>query len=231
MSIPYEDSVLWGHSLQSYVNMFGLTRADLTQPILDCCGGPSSFNAELTRQGGNVISTDPLFSLAENALTQRIETVFSEMGCSLEAHKDRFEWRDMKSPKELTAMLHRNMKLFLDDFPAGIKEGRYLVEHPPELHFPHFKFDLALCSHYFFASYPNHTPALHLASIHNLCDVAREVRIFPLLDSTGEIPDLVGPMTQRLHEHGFGVEIKAVPYLFQKKGNAMLRIWAQHCEV
>ena len=57
------------------------------------------------------------------------------------------------------------------------------------------------------------------------------MRIFPLLDSLGDIPDLVGPVTKALHENNLGVEIRAVPYEFQKKGNAILRVWAQMCEV
>jgi len=40
--------------------MFALTPGDLLGKILDCGAGPSSFNAELTAEGHEVTSCDPL---------------------------------------------------------------------------------------------------------------------------------------------------------------------------
>ena len=100
-----------------------------------------------------------------------------------------------------------------------------------ELPYQHDEFDLALCSHYLFSNCPNQSLEYHVEVIQNLANVAKEVRIFPLLNSHGEIPALVGPVIQKLHESEHGVEIKSVPYEFQKNGNAMLRVWLQVCEV
>jgi hypothetical protein len=44
--------------------MFALTPGDLLGKILDCAGGPSSFNAELVAEGHEVISADLLVSSA-----------------------------------------------------------------------------------------------------------------------------------------------------------------------
>lgn len=231
MTIAYHDILLWGHSFDAYKNMFNLTKDDLESTILDCCGGPSSFNAELTARGGHVTSTDPLFSLTNKKLQSRIEAVFTEMLLLLEEHKDRFNWKDVQSPEALAEQRRKNIKIFLQDFQEGIKEGRYLPDVPPDLPFQHYQFDLALCSHFLFANNAEKASDYHLDVITKLTDVAKEVRIFPLLDSTGEIPAVVGPVSQGLYELGYGVEIKAVPYQFQKKGNAMLRVWAQTCEI
>jgi len=231
MTIRYKDILLWGHSLKAYKKMFSLTDDELKLSILDCCGGPASFNAELTDQGGHVISTDPLFSLNETQIAERIEEVFAQMLAIVREHKDRFLWEDERSVDKLAQIRHSNIELFLKDFAKGLEEGRYFPDSPPDLHFQHYQFDLALCSHYLFANSPEQTVEYHAAAIENLCDVAKEVRVFPLLDSMGEIPDIVGPVTKALHDKDLGVEIKAVPYQFQKKGNAMLRVWAQKCEV
>lgn len=231
MNKAYQDILLWGHSLESYTKMFNLTEAELKLPILDCCGGPASFNTELTAQGGDVISADPLFELNEKKMKERIDMVFKEMLDAVETHKERFIWDSINSPMELAAIRKANINKFLGDFPMGFAEGRYVADAPPNLHFQHFQFDLAVCSHYLFANSPEQTVDYHVAAIENLVDVAKEVRIFPLLDSMGEIPELVGPVSQGLHEKGLGVEIRAVDYEFQKKGNAMLRVWAQECEV
>lgn len=231
MTIPYRDILLWGHSFEAYTRMFALSEEDLKLKILDCCGGPSSFNTILTKKGGHVISTDELFALPKKKLEQKIEEVFNEMLEIIEAHKDRFKWDEIKSPQELAAIRRENINVFLEDFEQGVAEKRFIPAAPPNLHFQHYEFDLALCSHYFFANCPDQSIEYHISAVNNLCDVAKEVRIFPLLDSSGEIPEIVGPVTQGLHEAGFGVEIKAAPYRFQKKGNAMLRVWAQTCEV
>ncbi len=231
MTIPYHDIVLWGHAFEEYKRMFGLTETDLKLSILDCCGGPSSFNAILTAQGGHVISTDSLFAFPINQLKHRIEQVFSEMLEVVEANKNRFTWNDITSPEELATIRRNNIQTFLNDFDKGVEQGRYLTDTPPHLKFKHFQFDLALCSHYFFANCSDQSVEFHVNAIKNLCDVAKEVRIFPLLNSQGEIPMIVGAVTQGLHQASLGVEIKSVPYRFQAKGNAMLRVWAQVCEV
>lgn len=231
MSKSYRDIVLWGHGFEEYKRMFNLTEAELKLAILDCCGGPSSFNAVLTQQGGHVVSTDKLFALAKPELSQKIASVFTEMLETIELNRDRFTWNEICSPQELAADRQKNIKLFLNDFEKGIKECRYLADTPPDLPFKHYQFDLALCSHYFFANSPDQSVEFHVKAIKNLCDVAKEVRIFPLLDSKGEIPAFVGSVTQAFNQAGMGVEIKTVPYRFQAKGNAMLRVWAQTCEL
>jgi hypothetical protein len=64
----------------------------------------------------------------------------------------------------------------------------------------------------------------HLASIVELCRVAAEVRIFPLLNISGEVSPVLQPVMEELKAQGYGVQIKPVPYEFQKDGNQMLQI-------
>ncbi len=71
----------------------------------------------------------------------------------------------------------------------------------------------------------------HIEMIRSLCDVAQEVRIFPLFNSHGELPSILGPLMHHLTNQNIGLEINAVSYQFQMKGNAMLRLWAQTCEI
>ena len=61
MGLKLENVIPWGRSLEEYVRMFNLTPEDLKLAILDCAGGPASFNAEMTGQGYNVISCDPVY--------------------------------------------------------------------------------------------------------------------------------------------------------------------------
>jgi hypothetical protein len=57
--LKLEHVVPWGRSKDEYVRMFGLTDKDLSGRVLDCAGGPASFNAEATREGRRVVSCDP----------------------------------------------------------------------------------------------------------------------------------------------------------------------------
>jgi len=231
MTIPYKDILLWGHSLQDYIDMFALTESDLATTIIDAGAGPASFNAELTKKGGTVISTDEIFELSEDELKTRVDDLFAEMLEKVKANKERFVWEQVKNPDELANTRKKELQKFFADFSQGKSAGRYQEHELPNLPFSHFQFDLALCSHYLFANSQNQSVAYHVAAIENLADIAKEVRIFPLLNSYGDIPEIVGPVMHELHNKEFGVEIKAVDYEFQKKGNAMLRVWAQTCEV
>ena len=69
------------------------------------------------------------------------------------------------------------------------------------------------------------TMEFHLAAIVQMCRVATEVRIFPLLvNMTGETSPLLQPVMQELEAQGYSVEIRQVPYEFQKGGNQLLRV-------
>ena len=62
MSFNLNKVVPWGRSLKEYDKMFQLSGEEiLSKKILDCGGGPSSFNAEMTKKGGRVVSCDPLY--------------------------------------------------------------------------------------------------------------------------------------------------------------------------
>jgi hypothetical protein len=68
----------------------------------------------------------------------------------------------------------------------------------------------------------------HVESIKELCRVAPEARIFPLLELGARPSRHLDPVTKQLEEDGFHVEIESVPYEFQKGGNRMLRVMASH---
>ena len=71
--------VPWGRSFDEYREIFGLTDGDLNKSILGCADWPSSFNAELTSRGGNVVSVDPTYRFTASELRSRIEAVYKEI--------------------------------------------------------------------------------------------------------------------------------------------------------
>jgi hypothetical protein len=63
-----------------------------------------------------------------------------------------------------------------------------------------------------------------LSSLLELCRVADEVRVFPLLDLLGDNSIHLDPVRHALHDKGYQTSIEKVNYEFQKGGNQMLRI-------
>ena len=118
------------------------------------------------------------------------------------------------------------MQQFLEDLPLGIQQGRYITSELPMLPFDTQQFNLALCSHFLFTYSDILSQDFHLTSIQELCRVATEVRIFPLLNNFSKEVSSVLPLVMKdLEAQGYNLEIKQVAYEFQKGGNQMLRVW------
>jgi hypothetical protein len=225
MGLKLENVVPWGRSLREYIKMFALSDRDLTLNILDCAAGPASFNAELTRQGGKAIACDPVYQFSVDEIARQIDATYDTILQQVNANLDSYVWREISSPARLGEVRMAAMQIFLADFPHGLQERRYLLESLPQLSFANKQFDLALCSHFLF-SYSQHlSEAFHFDAIAEMCRVASEVRIFPLLTIAGEPSPYLSPLLETLAQQGYQAEIQQVDYEFQPKGNQMLKIY------
>jgi hypothetical protein len=149
--------------------------------------------------------------------------VISQTRC--EQH--RFVWDTIGSVEDLARIRMAAMRTFLDDYESGKSEGRYLAAGLPDLPFENQAFDLALSAHFLFL-YTDQLPLdFHRAGLLELCRVAREVRIFPLLDVNGVRSRHLEPILDELESGGLDAEIRKVPYEFQRGGNQMLSIRAR----
>ena len=224
MTIKLEKIVPWGRNLDEYISMFGLTPEEKKLKILDCAAGPSSFNYEMTFQRYNVISCDPIYQFNADEISQRIQATSQNIIDQVKENYDTFVWQNLQSPENLLKVRMAAMEKFLLDFPNGCRQKRYLTAELPKLPFDNHKFDLALCSHFLFL-YSEHLSAeFHLESILEMCRVAKQVRIFPLLKLSGEISPLLMPIIDKLSTEGYRSEILQVDYEFQKGGNQMISI-------
>ncbi len=224
MSFQLKEIVPWGRSFQEYVAMFALSEEDLGKRILGCADGPASFNVELTKQGGAVVSIDPLYALSMDAISRRIDETFDDVMRETHKNRDEFVWGHISSVDELGQVRMKTMRDFLSDYPKGKVEGRYLAESAPNLGFPSDSFGLALCSHFLFL-YSDHLDLrFHIDTITELCRVCGETRLFPLLQ-LGAVPSPhVEPVIEHFRAQGYDVTYVQVPYEFQRGGNQMLKI-------
>jgi len=221
--------VPWGRSLDEYRSMFSLTDADLdTMNILGCADGPASFNAEATRRGDSITSCDPIYQFNVVEMRQRISETYDKIVDETRKNYDDFVWTTIKSVDELGRRRMAAMRMFLDDYEMGKEEGRYIEASLPTLPFVDAEFDLALCSHFLFLYTAQLGEDFHKAAIRELCRVAREVRVFPLLALGGKPSPFVEPVAAAARAAGHEVLIERVPYEFQRGGNKMMRIRASH---
>jgi hypothetical protein len=216
--------VPWGRSFEEYSAMFAITEADLVGRVLGCGDGPASFNVEATRRGAAVVSCDPIYRFGRAELEARIADTYEQVIGQTRQNQHEFVWEAITSVDELGRVRMAAMQAFLDDYEAGVVAGRYVDAELPSLPFRGGEFDLALCSHFLFLYSRQLDEAFHQASLRELCRVAREVRVFPLLALGGAVSPHVDGSVELLRAAGYSVLIERVPYEFQRGGNEMLRI-------
>jgi hypothetical protein len=225
MGLKLNQVIPWGRSLAEYIEMFHLTPEVLSGQILDCAAGPASFNTEMTRQGYQVVSCDPLYQFSAEEIRQRIAATYQTVVEGTRQHHEAYVWDQITSPEQLGQVRMAAMEQFLLDFPSGCQSGRYRVAELPQLPFKTEEFDLALLSHFLFTYSDHFSEAFHLNSMLELRRVAKEVRIFPLLKVSGEPSPWLNSIIQQLQQQNYHAEIQTVSYEFQKGGNQMLRVF------
>lgn len=225
MSVKLNEVVLWGRSLAEYQGMFNLTPGDLTQRILGCADGPASFNAEMTAQGGQTVSCDPIYEFSPQQIRGRFEDSIETVISQVKAHPGNYVWQFHSGPDDLVKNRRRAMERFLADYELGLRQGRYKKAELPQLPFRDQEFDLALCSHFLFLYSDHFSKEFHLSSILEMARVAREVRVFPLVGLNCEPAPHLIEVLDRMRERGFRVEVKKSSYQIQKNGDSFLRIW------
>ena len=218
----------WGRSFDEYVAMFDLNSEDLDGRILGCADGPAAFNAELNRRGGRVVSCDPIYGFTKEQLSTRIEQACEEIIEQTRKNADNFVWSSIGSVEELRETRMSAMSRFLADYDEGKEQGRYVDAELPVLPFDDGAFDAALCSHFLFLYSDRLSLEFHEESIRELCRIADDVRIFPLIDLDLRPSPYVQPLVQSLERDGFTASIERVSYEFQRGGNDMLKIVGQH---
>lgn len=196
--------------------MFALTDDDLRLRTVGCGDGPASFNAEATRRGWNVVSCDPIYRFDAGQLRDRIAATYDEVLEQARRNADEFVWTTIESVDELGRVRMAAMNEFLDDYPAGRVEGRYIDAGLPNLPFADSSFNLALSSHFLFLYSTQLGEAFHRAAIKEMCRVAIEVRIFPLLALGGVRSPLVEPLMDEWRAQGFSLSLM----MFRTSSNA-----------
>ncbi len=220
----------WIHGLEEYEQMFDLKEADYRKTILDFPGSVSAFNAQVYQKAHHVVSGDAIYNMSMDEMEHYAEQLYALNCKHLSENADAVLKKGVSALKPIFQMWKDNMEVFLADYLTGKKQSRYQHVLMPNLPYKNHEFQLALCSDYVFNRHVqnNCTPD---QVVSELCRVAEELRIFPLLTEQGEVSEWLGPLMLELQNRNHGIEIRQVPFENVKGGNAMLRVWALECVV
>lgn len=215
--------VPWGRSLSEYKEMFSLSGSDLNKKILGCSDGPASFNAELSKVGSSIISIDPIYQFSTKEIRSRINEVYPEIMNQVARSTEDYVWKGIANVEAMGRARMDAMQSFLGDYEQGKKSGRYINASLPTLPFKNAEFELALCSHYLFLYSEHVNQDQHILSMKELCRVASEVRVYPLLSiDNNQMSPHLEPVTAALKKSGFSASLVPVEYEFQKGATEML---------
>jgi hypothetical protein len=200
-----DEVVPWGRSFDEYRRMFALTDDDLRQRIVGCGDGPASFNAEATRRGHHVVSCDPIYQFAGSQIQDRIAATSDQVLGQTRINAHEFVWGDgIRTVEELGQVRMAAMRAFLDDYEPGRHAGPYVHAELPTLPFENGAFDLALCSHFLFLYSTQLGEPFHRSALDEMCRVAADVRVFPLLALGGARSPFVNHTPTQTDEGWFG---------------------------
>ena len=171
-----------------------------------------------------MVSVDPLYHFTEDEISRRVQEACPTIIEQLLANQAAYVWTTIKSPLYLRHSRMAAMADFLADYDQGKADDRYVPHELPSLPFENNAFDLALCSHLLFTYSEQLSASFHIEAVLEMCRLAKEVRIFPLLEMSGEPSRHVPAVCKALDGQGIRWSFEAVEYEFQRGGNKMLRV-------
>ncbi|WOO39510.1 hypothetical protein [Rubellicoccus peritrichatus] len=191
-AVHFDHIAFFGRRLKEYECFFNFSTSDYSnKQILDVAAGTSSFASEASIFGAKVTAIDPCYALDPTAAHTRAKEDFDMVMASIRGKQDYLVKTTFKSLEELAEMRWGATEKFLVDYKAQYQSGRYLAETLPKLSFEDNTFDLALCGHFLFLFSDRLDYAFHRDSLIELCRVARDVRLYPLVGTdTKEYPQL-----------------------------------------
>ena len=202
--------------------MFDLGEQVLDGRVLDCCAGASNFVPEHVARGGEGLAVDPVYASPWADLVSAANDGLGVGTQVIDRHSDRFVWDWYGTVERREAIRREAAGAFLVD--VGHNPGRYVAAALPRLPLADQCVDLALCSHLLFTWSEQLGHQWHLAALREMLRVVRgEIRVFPLVvQGTGAQVPFLADLLGRLRGEGHDVEVRRVPYEFQRGADSML---------
>ena len=221
MPLNLNQIVPWGRSYGEYTKMFNLTSGDMEKKIFACADGFSSFNAEGTAKGGNIISCDPIYKYNLNRLSELSENSFQLILSEISRNKQDYNWDIFKNIDELYLHRKKVLKTFLQDYNAQIN-CRYIAAELPLLPIKEKSFGLVLVSHFMFLYSEQISFEDHLNFLLECLRVSDEIRVYPIITMGLYVYPLLTDLVNYFLKLGFYGYTEKVEYNFLSGANEML---------
>ncbi|MEI8377565.1 MAG: SAM-dependent methyltransferase [bacterium] len=223
LGLDFNEVVLYGRNLYEYVRMFSLLLSeDIPKKIVDCAGGPSSFNSELTNLGGSIVSCDPIYALSKVKLEHKMNKTYKIIAKELAEKKENATVDEFNSYNNICNLRLSAMEIFFNDYEKGKSEKRYVDAELPNLAFDSQQFDIALCANFLFTYSHILTLEFHLDSIREMARIAKEVRIFPVFSISGKKSEYLDSVIKVLLKENYTAQLLTVDYEIIKGANQIL---------
>lgn len=213
-----------GRTFDEYRDMFDLDPDDVEgRAILDCPAGAASFVAEARDRGASAVGVDPVYDRAPEELARQCRADFRSVADQIGEKRNLFDWEYYGSVETRVGFLKEAHERFLRDFSADADRGRYVPATLPDLPFEDDAFSLSLSANLLFLYGDRLDFEFHLDALRELARVTTdEVRVFPLAGLDTEPYDRLDDVIDALRSEGYDVEIRDVPYEFQRGVSEML---------
>jgi hypothetical protein len=226
-----------GRTFEEYVRLFDLDPEALVgRRVLDCPSGPASFVAEASRRGVDAVGADVAYRASMDALACRCRRDFEDAAAQHRAKRELFNWDFYGDVVTKDRYQRAAYELFLADYGPARGDGTsrsagragssaYVAAGLPRLPFPDDAFDLALSGHLLFLYGDRLSVRFHRDALRELVRVATEqVRVYPLTGLDTERYDHLDEVVAPIRSAGHRVEIRSVPFEFQRGADETLVI-------
>jgi hypothetical protein len=214
----FSNVLFFGRDISEYVAMFNLDLPAMRgSTVLDCSSGPAAFARQAADLGITVTACDPMYERDPAELVSTVNDHCAAVSEKQERNRSLFH-------DELVPVSERRiaMEKFLEDFPYGKSNGRYVAGRLPELPFGDSEFDMTLCGNLLFiysdtasGGMMESSPmdyAFHKSAVFELLRVTRgEDRIYPLQAPNVREHTYLHPLIEELSNAGFTTELQPVP--------------------
>ena len=219
-----DDVVLLGRTFDEYVGMFALDEATLQNSrILDAASGVSSFCAEAAARGYQVTASDRIYSLSAGEIERKCRRDLDNMIVQLAGITENYIWDFFPNLDALQAQRERAYRGFIVDYRQH-GSTRYLSTEYPNSRFATGQFDLALVSHFLFLYDDQLDYDFHQQTLLELLRIAREVRLFPLVNMRTERASAIAKIAADPAFSAYEIRVVPVDYEFIRNSREMMVI-------
>jgi hypothetical protein len=222
--LDLEDIVLIGRTFEEYYKMFNIGDINKNDRILDVASGVSSFCAEATGLGYDVIASDRIYCFSAEEIEEKCSKDLETTMKKLPKIKELYKWELFKDIDQLILNRKKAYKTFIEDY-RQMMGVRYINTEYPKKYFNDKQFHITLVSHFLFMYDEFLDYEFHKEVIKELIRIAsKEIRVFPLVNLKGEKSLFVNRLIADESFSNNKFQIRTVDYEFVKGGNEMLII-------